>query len=78
MVTSGLGGRFPPGYPVATVTDVKRTEGKAFIDIQATPNAKLDHTREVLLVWTLRTPALDDTENTDPVTTEELPQEEQQ
>jgi len=56
LVTSGLGGRFPPGYPVATVTDIQRVEGKAFIHIQATPNARLDHTREVLLVWTINTP----------------------
>ncbi len=56
LVTSGLGGRFPPGYPVATVTDISRVEGKAFIDITATPNARLDHTREVLLVWTVNTP----------------------
>jgi len=58
LVTSGLGRRFPPGYPVATVTETKRTEGKAFIDIHATPNAQLDHTREALLVWTVNTPTL--------------------
>lgn len=63
LVTSGLGGRFPPGYPVATVTDIKRVEGKAFIDIQATPNARLDHTREVLLVWTVNTPTPKDSDS---------------
>lgn len=63
LVTSGLGGRFPPGYPVATVTDIKRVEGKAFIDIQATPNARLDHTREVLLVWTVNTPTPTESDN---------------
>lgn len=57
LVTSGLGGRFPPGYPVATITDIKRVEGQPFIEIVATPNAKLDHTREVLLVWTVDSPA---------------------
>ena len=56
LVTSGLGGRFPPGYPVATVTDIKRVEGQAFMDITATPDARLDHTREVLLVWTVNSP----------------------
>ncbi|MEJ2528916.1 MAG: rod shape-determining protein MreC [Gammaproteobacteria bacterium] len=56
LVTSGLGGRFPPGYPVATITDIKRVEGQAFIDIEATPDARLDHTREVLLVWTVDAP----------------------
>ena len=53
LVTSGLGGRFPPGYPVATITEARRVEGKAFIDIVATPNAQLNHTREVLLAWTV-------------------------
>ena len=53
LVTSGLGGRFPPGYPVATITEAKQVEGKAFIDIVATPNAQLNHTREVLLAWTV-------------------------
>lgn len=56
LVTSGLGGRFPPGYPVATITDIQRVEGQAFIEIEATPNARLDHTREVLLVWTVAPP----------------------
>jgi rod shape-determining protein MreC len=53
LVTSGLGGRFPPGYPVATITEARRVEGKAFIDVVATPNAQLNHTREVLLAWTV-------------------------
>jgi rod shape-determining protein MreC len=56
LVTSGLGGRFPPGYPVATITEATRVEGKAFIDIVATPNAQLNHTREVLLAWTVTAP----------------------
>lgn len=56
LVTSGLGGRFPPGYPVATITEAKRVEGKAFIDVVATPNAQLNHTREVLLAWTVTAP----------------------
>jgi len=59
LVTSGLGGRFPPGYPVATVVDIHHPEGRPFISIKATPNAQLDHTREVLLVWTLTAPELD-------------------
>ncbi len=64
IVTSGLGGRFPPGYPVATVTGAKRTEGKAFIDVVATPNAQLNHTREVLLVWTIKNPTSEASEET--------------
>ncbi len=54
LVTSGLGGRFPPGYPVARVTDVKSEQGKPFATVVATPTARLDRSREMLLVWTLR------------------------
>lgn len=53
LVTSGLGGHFPAGYPVATVTDVSRDEGRSFTTVMAAPNAKLDQIREVLLVWNL-------------------------
>jgi rod shape-determining protein MreC len=53
LVTSGLGGRFPPGYPVARVTEVRRDSGKPFATVVAVPTARLDRTREVLLVWTL-------------------------
>jgi rod shape-determining protein MreC len=53
LVTSGLGGHFPPGYPVARVTEVRREPAKPFATVIATPSAHLDRTREVLLVWTL-------------------------
>jgi len=51
LVTSGLGGRFPPGYPVAKVTSVTTLPGEPFASITAEPTAKLLSTREVLLVW---------------------------
>jgi rod shape-determining protein MreC len=53
LVTSGLGGHFPPGYPVARVTEVRREPGKPFATVIAAPTARLDRSREVLLVWTL-------------------------
>ncbi|RDH86681.1 MAG: rod shape-determining protein MreC [endosymbiont of Escarpia spicata] len=53
LVTSGLGGRFPPGYPVAEVTDVRHEPGQHFATVSARPTAHLDRIREVLLVWTL-------------------------
>lgn len=59
LVTSGLGGRFPPGYPVARVSEVRREPGKPFATVIAEPTARLDRTREVLLVWTLDPPGLD-------------------
>lgn len=51
LVTSGLGGRFPIGYPVAVVSAVERNPGEAFARISATPTAALDRARHVLLVF---------------------------
>ncbi len=51
LVSSGLGGRFPPGYPVAEVTEVEQDAGRAFSRVLARPRAQLDRSREVLLVW---------------------------
>lgn len=51
LVTSGLGLRFPAGYPVARVESIQRDPGQPFARIRATPLARLDRTREVLLVW---------------------------
>jgi rod shape-determining protein MreC len=52
LVTSGLGGRFPPGYPVARVATIEQDPSQPFARIFAEPSANLDRTREVLLVWT--------------------------
>jgi rod shape-determining protein MreC len=51
VVSSGLGGRFPPNYPVATVMEVERRPGEPFARVIAAPQAHLDRSREVLLVW---------------------------
>jgi len=56
LVTSGLGGRFPPGYPVAVVEAVQHDPGRTFANIVAKPTAKLDRSSEVLLVWPGKTP----------------------
>jgi len=53
LVTSGLGGRFPSGYPVARVVEVANDPGEPFARVRAEPLARLDRAREVLLVWTL-------------------------
>lgn len=50
LVTSGLGGRFPAGYPVATVVEVTRDPGQTFASIVAQPVAQLQRIHEVLLV----------------------------
>jgi rod shape-determining protein MreC len=51
LVTSGLGGRFPIGYPVAKVLSVDRRPGEAFARVTAAPTAALDRVRHVLLVF---------------------------
>lgn len=51
LVSSGLGGRYPPGYPVATVTRIDHRPGEYFLNVQARPAAHLRQGREVLLVW---------------------------
>lgn len=53
LITSGMGGHFPPGYPVAEVTEVRQMPGQPFADVKAQTTALLDRIREVLLVWTL-------------------------
>ncbi|GMR21395.1 MAG: rod shape-determining protein MreC [Gammaproteobacteria bacterium] len=51
LVTSGLGGGFPPGYPVAKITDIVADPNEAFLQISAKPLAHLNHNRELLLIW---------------------------
>jgi rod shape-determining protein MreC len=52
LVTSGLGGQFPPGYPVGTVVEFTPDIGQPYAQVQAIPSAHLERNREVLLVWT--------------------------
>ncbi len=54
LVTSGLGGAFPAGYPVGTVTTVDGSSGDAFLEVAAKPAASLDRLHEVLLVFQQR------------------------
>ncbi len=51
LVTSGLGGTFPPGYPVGTIDKVSGESGQPFLTISARPSAGLNRIREVLLIW---------------------------
>jgi len=51
LVSSGLDGIFPAGYPVARVTKVERNPADTFATVEATPLAQLDRDREVLLLW---------------------------
>ena len=51
LLSTGMGGVFPPGYPVAEVTKVERAATATFAKVEARPTAHLDRAREVLLVW---------------------------
>lgn len=57
LVSSGLGQRFPAGYPVAVVKEVLHDTGGPFATIRAVPTAKMNRSRYVLLVFSdSRTP----------------------
>ncbi|SEI04581.1 rod shape-determining protein MreC [Stutzerimonas xanthomarina] len=57
LVSSGLGQRFPSGYPVAQVTEVVRGSGQPFLIVRAIPTAMLNRSRYLLLVFSdSRTP----------------------
>ncbi len=52
LISSGLGGRFPVGYPVGVVNKVEHRSGGPFSTVTAIPSALLDRSRHVLLVFT--------------------------
>lgn len=51
LVSSGLGGRFPKGYPVAKVDKITKEQGEPFVKIEATPLAELNKSRLLLVVF---------------------------
>ncbi len=51
LVTSGLGGVFPQGYPVARIAQVRRDGTSPLAQVRATPLASLDRDRIVSFVW---------------------------
>lgn len=51
LLTSGLGGVFPPGYPVARVRSVDIIAGEKFAEVVAVPVAEPEKVQEVLLLW---------------------------
>ena len=51
LVTSGLAGRFPPGFPVARVEEVVHDPGEPFARVEANPLAKLQRSRHFLLLF---------------------------
>ena len=57
LVTSGLGGAFPAGYPVAVVSSVNRIPQAPFADVTAVPSSALDQVREIMLIWSAKNAA---------------------
>jgi rod shape-determining protein MreC len=51
LVTSGLGGGFPAGYPVGTIAEVKRDPAQSLADVEVKPAAALDRSKELMFVW---------------------------
>ena len=62
LVSSGLGGRFPRGYPVAEVSRISKEPGEPFVSIEATPKAELNQSRLVLVVFPPEMPVLEEPE----------------
>lgn len=51
LMTSGLGGVFPEGYPVARVAEVHRDAAQPLAQVRAEPLARVDADSEVMLIW---------------------------
>lgn len=50
LLTSGLGGRFPPGFAVGRVDSLRADDSRAFLEADVVPAAQLDRGRDVLLL----------------------------
>lgn len=51
LLTSGLGGGFPAGYPVGTIAEVRRDPAQSLAEVEVKPAAALDRSRELMFVW---------------------------
>ncbi|EKD72431.1 MAG: rod shape-determining protein MreC [uncultured bacterium] len=51
LITSGLGENYPEGYPLGQVSSIEKDPGLQFATILVEPSARLDRSRQVLLVW---------------------------
>jgi len=51
VISSGLGQRFPRGYPVGVVTKITLEPGESFAKIVVKASAQLGQSREVLMIW---------------------------
>lgn len=53
LITSGIGGRFPAGFPVGVVTHLRADNLRLFVIADARPAAHLERGNEVLLISNL-------------------------
>jgi rod shape-determining protein MreC len=51
LVTSGLGGVFPAGYPVGTVIEVRRDPAASLAEVDIQPAAALNRSRQLMFIW---------------------------
>ena len=52
LITSGLGGRYPEGFPVGTVKNIKSNSGESFLEVEILPFANLKTINEVWIIIT--------------------------
>ena len=78
LITSGLGGVFPPNFPVAVISKIERPAGEPFATIEAKPHALLDKSREVLLVWRNEPAPAADTVDEEKAIVEQAPEEQEE
>jgi rod shape-determining protein MreC len=76
LVTSGLGGAFPAGYPVAIIDSVTRIPQEPFAVVTAKPAAALNQIREVMLIWSSVETATDTANDEAAIVDEEVVAEE--
>ncbi|MGC1548073.1 MAG: rod shape-determining protein MreC [Rhodanobacter sp.] len=57
LLTSGIGGRFPPGFPVGQINAVKPAASGMFMEAHAQPSADINRSEDVLLLHDLAEPA---------------------
>lgn len=62
IISSGLGRRFPSGYPVGEIENISRDPGEPFAKVMIKPSAQLSQSREVLMIWPYKNNDLNSTE----------------
>jgi Cell shape-determining protein len=50
IITSGLGGRYPEGFPIGEISVIDRTEGENFLIINLSPFANLKIINEIWVI----------------------------